>query len=112
MDCSAHCHESAVESPKSSHSDWAKELVEAYARVRSFIAILRECHAEEWASLVQLGKHLIIVQEDIWTKEFHTADELFSFSCKASYIKHADMLQSENRCLFRNMVLEFCMNEK
>jgi hypothetical protein len=111
MDVSSFCR-SESESPKSPTSDWAKELVEAYSKVRSFIAILREFHEEEWSYLVQLGKHLIIVQEDCWTKEFQVADDLYSVACKASFIKHGDLLKSENRCLFRNMVLEFCMNEK
>jgi hypothetical protein len=90
--------------------NWAKELAASFRRVRHLIGILRVQHQEEWLHLVQLGKELLRCTDEYWTPEWHVADEEFSTSCRASCITHQDLIHQDNRCLFRNLVLEFCMN--
>lgn len=90
--------------------NWAKELAASFTRVRHLIAILKSEHQDEWQGLVQLGKLLLHCTEELWTPAYHDADEVFTSSCYLSCDIHQELIQRENRCLFRNLVLEFCMN--
>jgi hypothetical protein len=102
-------HESSA-NQSNANPNWAKELALSFVRVRHLIGILKSQHQQEWDALVQLGKNLLFCTEELWTPAYHHADELFSTSCYNSCDTHHELIQRENRCLFRNLVLEFCMN--
>jgi hypothetical protein len=102
-------------SPKSvGSSDWAEDVRMSFKKIKRVMTILKSFHKGEWDLLVQLGKIVVKVSEKLATEpeffnDYQTSDSTFSSACWSTCHAHSNIIEEEDKMLFRNLVLEFCM---